>query len=66
MAEEEERISMTFDATRTSELPWMQTHICQEEQLGCTGDFSCFQPDLVGSGSYILFELLVSIRAKNS
>ena len=59
---------MTFDATRTSELPWMQTHICQEEQLGCTGEFSCYQPDLVGSGSgsYIGIELLVSLRAKNS
>ena len=35
---------MTFDAMRTSEHPWTQSHIYQEEQLGCTGDFSYFQP----------------------
>ena len=52
---------MTFDATRTSEHPWMQSHICQEEQLGCTGDFSSFQPkDLV------VMSGLVSRRTHNS
>ena len=52
---------MTFDAMRTSEHPWMQSHICQEEQLGCTGDFSSFQPkDLV------VMSGLVSRRAHNS
>ena len=35
---------MTFAATRTSEHPWTQSLIYQEEQLGFTGDFSYFQP----------------------